>query len=59
TAFTGVDSQNLRDVMVSVQFILAIGERIFFLQYNAKNFLSKRIDFVKICYFRLRTSLLL
>ncbi|MDA3784888.1 hypothetical protein [Lactobacillus delbrueckii] len=26
TAFTGVDSQNLRDVMVSVQFILAIGE---------------------------------
>ncbi|MCD5436967.1 hypothetical protein LOB33_07840 [Lactobacillus delbrueckii subsp. lactis] len=27
TAFTGVDSQNLPDVMVSVQFILAIGER--------------------------------
>jgi copper chaperone len=26
TAFTGVDSQNLLDVMVSVQFILAIGE---------------------------------
>ncbi|GHN31987.1 hypothetical protein ME790_10580 [Lactobacillus delbrueckii] len=26
TAFTGVDSQNLPDVMVSVQFILAIGE---------------------------------
>ncbi|MGZ1165424.1 hypothetical protein ACXO1E_07860, partial [Lactobacillus delbrueckii subsp. bulgaricus] len=26
TAFTGVDSQNLRDAMVSVQFILAIGE---------------------------------
>ncbi|MGZ1249959.1 hypothetical protein ACXO55_07900 [Lactobacillus delbrueckii subsp. bulgaricus] len=26
TAFTGVDSQNLADVMVSVQFILAIGE---------------------------------
>ncbi|CAH1706607.1 protein of unknown function [Lactobacillus delbrueckii subsp. delbrueckii] len=25
TAFTGVDSQNLLDVMVSVQFILAIG----------------------------------
>ncbi|MCD5509240.1 hypothetical protein LOB12_09110 [Lactobacillus delbrueckii subsp. lactis] len=25
TAFTGVDSQNLPDVMVSVQFILAIG----------------------------------
>ncbi|MDK8160734.1 MULTISPECIES: hypothetical protein, partial [Lactobacillales] len=25
-AFTGVDSQNLLDVMVSVQFILAIGE---------------------------------
>ncbi|MCD5507176.1 hypothetical protein LOC08_08080 [Lactobacillus delbrueckii subsp. lactis] len=29
TAFTGVDSQNLPDVMVSVQFILAIGEKIF------------------------------
>ncbi|MCD5514887.1 hypothetical protein LOB44_09805 [Lactobacillus delbrueckii subsp. lactis] len=28
TAFTGVDSQNLPDVMVSVQFILAIGEKI-------------------------------
>ncbi|WP_260272229.1 LCP family protein, partial [Lactobacillus delbrueckii] len=28
TAFTGVDSQNLPDVMVSVQFILAIGEPI-------------------------------
>ncbi|WP_260266617.1 hypothetical protein, partial [Lactobacillus delbrueckii] len=27
TAFTGVDSQNLPDVMVSVQFILAIGAR--------------------------------
>ncbi|WP_269325752.1 hypothetical protein [Lactobacillus delbrueckii] len=27
TAFTGVDSQNLPDVMVSVQFILAIGEQ--------------------------------
>ena len=27
TAFTGVDSQNLPDVMVSVQFILAIGDR--------------------------------
>ncbi|WP_171030694.1 hypothetical protein [Lactobacillus delbrueckii] len=26
TAFTGVDSQNLPDVMVSVQFILAIGD---------------------------------
>ncbi|MGZ1191886.1 hypothetical protein ACXO4N_07150, partial [Lactobacillus delbrueckii subsp. bulgaricus] len=25
TAFTSVDSQNLADVMVSVQFILAIG----------------------------------
>ncbi|MGZ1310116.1 hypothetical protein ACXO71_09515 [Lactobacillus delbrueckii subsp. bulgaricus] len=25
TAFTGVDGQNLPDVMVSVQFILAIG----------------------------------
>ncbi|GHN65208.1 hypothetical protein ME808_17790 [Lactobacillus delbrueckii] len=28
TAFTDVDSQNLPDVMVSVQFILAIGENI-------------------------------
>jgi hypothetical protein len=28
TAFTGVDSQNLLDVMVSVQFILAIGAKI-------------------------------
>ncbi|MGZ1104842.1 hypothetical protein ACXO1P_08825 [Lactobacillus delbrueckii subsp. bulgaricus] len=27
TAFTGVDSQNLRDAMVIVQFILAIGGR--------------------------------
>ncbi|WP_260283101.1 hypothetical protein, partial [Lactobacillus delbrueckii] len=27
TAFTGVDSQNLPDVMVSVQFILAIGDK--------------------------------
>ncbi|MCD5575973.1 hypothetical protein LOB59_10180 [Lactobacillus delbrueckii subsp. lactis] len=31
TAFTGVDSQNLPDVMVSVQFILAIGEYYFLL----------------------------
>ncbi|ASW11370.1 hypothetical protein LDL72_02735 [Lactobacillus delbrueckii subsp. lactis DSM 20072] len=30
TAFTGVDSQNLPDVMVSVQFILAIGAFLFF-----------------------------
>ncbi|GHN36222.1 hypothetical protein ME792_13480 [Lactobacillus delbrueckii] len=28
TAFTGVDSQNLPDVMVSVQFILVIGVNI-------------------------------
>ncbi|WP_260265710.1 hypothetical protein, partial [Lactobacillus delbrueckii] len=27
TAFTDVDSQNLPDVMVSVQFILAIGDK--------------------------------
>ncbi|WP_270237756.1 hypothetical protein, partial [Lactobacillus delbrueckii] len=32
TAFTGVDSQNLLDVMVSVQFILAIGEFLYMLQ---------------------------
>ncbi|GHN65357.1 hypothetical protein ME808_19280 [Lactobacillus delbrueckii] len=31
TAFTGVDSQNLLDVMVSVQFILAIGGKNLFL----------------------------
>ncbi|MCD5534262.1 hypothetical protein [Lactobacillus delbrueckii] len=30
TAFTGVDSQNLPDVMVSVQFILAIGGKKIF-----------------------------
>ncbi|MCD5509253.1 hypothetical protein LOB12_09185 [Lactobacillus delbrueckii subsp. lactis] len=30
TAFTGVDSQNLPDVMVSVQFILAIGDSFLF-----------------------------
>ncbi|MCD5507323.1 hypothetical protein LOC08_08910 [Lactobacillus delbrueckii subsp. lactis] len=30
TAFTGVDSQNLPDVMVSVQFILAIGDQFNF-----------------------------
>ncbi|MCD5548948.1 hypothetical protein LOB18_07200 [Lactobacillus delbrueckii subsp. lactis] len=30
TAFTGVDSQNLPDVMVSVQFILAIGDYNFY-----------------------------
>ncbi|MCD5520736.1 hypothetical protein LOB67_10035 [Lactobacillus delbrueckii subsp. lactis] len=34
TAFTGVDSQNLPDVMVSVQFILAIGGPPFFQKYN-------------------------
>ncbi|MCD5507463.1 hypothetical protein LOC08_09880 [Lactobacillus delbrueckii subsp. lactis] len=43
TAFTGVDSQNLPDVMVSVQFILAIGEKenrksfIFFASRNRDN----------------------
>ncbi|WP_260262797.1 hypothetical protein, partial [Lactobacillus delbrueckii] len=56
TAFTGVDSQNLPDVMVSVQFILAIGEYFSF-SIMRRIFLSKRIDFVKICYFHLRTSL--
>ncbi|MCD5507334.1 hypothetical protein LOC08_08990 [Lactobacillus delbrueckii subsp. lactis] len=35
TAFTGVDSQNLPDVMVSVQFILAIGEAIYFLAVSS------------------------
>ncbi|XJZ33318.1 hypothetical protein ACIA3V_09210 [Lactobacillus delbrueckii subsp. bulgaricus] len=33
TAFTGVDSQNLPDVMVSVQFILAIGASNLVKQY--------------------------
>ncbi|MCT3502194.1 hypothetical protein, partial [Lactobacillus delbrueckii] len=48
TAFTGVDSQNLPDVMVSVQFILAIGGRIFsFMRYrtervNAQRYLSNQ-----------------
>ncbi|GHN30917.1 hypothetical protein ME789_19020 [Lactobacillus delbrueckii] len=32
TAFTDVDSQNLPDVMVSVQFILAIGETLLYLK---------------------------
>ncbi|WP_157737565.1 hypothetical protein [Lactobacillus delbrueckii] len=38
TAFTGVDSQNLPDVMVSVQFILAIGD--IFLFTKLKSFLT-------------------
>ncbi|WP_269325750.1 hypothetical protein [Lactobacillus delbrueckii] len=38
TAFTGVDSQNLPDVMVSVQFILAIGG--FFFCHFLPNFLK-------------------
>ncbi|GHN23112.1 hypothetical protein ME785_16700 [Lactobacillus delbrueckii] len=37
TAFTDVDSQNLPDVMVSVQFILAIGENLVILvETNSK-----------------------
>ncbi|GHN57374.1 hypothetical protein ME804_14140 [Lactobacillus delbrueckii] len=36
TAFTGVDSQNLPDVMVSVQFILAIGENYLVICYERK-----------------------
>ncbi|MBO1185551.1 hypothetical protein [Lactobacillus delbrueckii] len=39
TAFTGVDSQNLPDVMVSVQFILAIGDKVIIL--NPSIFFSK------------------
>jgi hypothetical protein len=39
TAFTGVDSQNLADVMVSVQFILAIGG-FFSLEEIGKSFQS-------------------
>ncbi|MCD5508563.1 hypothetical protein LOB12_05230 [Lactobacillus delbrueckii subsp. lactis] len=35
TAFTGVDSQNLPDVMVSVQFILAIGGHFSFLIFSS------------------------
>ncbi|MGZ1267655.1 hypothetical protein ACXO7E_02975, partial [Lactobacillus delbrueckii subsp. bulgaricus] len=35
TAFTGVDSQNLPDVMVSVQFILAIGVYNFLINFFA------------------------
>ncbi|WP_236150435.1 hypothetical protein [Lactobacillus delbrueckii] len=39
TAFTGVDSQNLPDVMVSVQFILAIGA-VFILKKKIEKVLS-------------------
>ncbi|WP_260267776.1 hypothetical protein, partial [Lactobacillus delbrueckii] len=35
TAFTDVDSQNLPDVMVSVQFILAIGDFFLLLKIPA------------------------
>ncbi|MCT3502244.1 hypothetical protein, partial [Lactobacillus delbrueckii] len=38
TAFTGVDSQNLPDVMVSVQFILAIGGLSFFKKIEESGF---------------------
>ncbi|MCD5501816.1 hypothetical protein LOB58_09200 [Lactobacillus delbrueckii subsp. lactis] len=46
TAFTGVDSQNLPDVMVSVQFILAIGASNFFKKSteNKTEKRSKEID---------------
>ncbi|WP_231537969.1 hypothetical protein [Lactobacillus delbrueckii] len=37
TAFTGVDSQNLPDVMVSVQFILTIGGKIVLKSKKAKS----------------------
>ncbi|MCD5529446.1 hypothetical protein LOB10_05075 [Lactobacillus delbrueckii subsp. lactis] len=40
TAFTGVDSQNLPDVMVSVQFILAIGEKKNFEKKENSRFLA-------------------
>ncbi|MCD5528445.1 hypothetical protein [Lactobacillus delbrueckii] len=36
TAFTGVDSQNLPDVMVSVQFILAIGGQFYLRHHVSK-----------------------
>ncbi|WP_231536377.1 hypothetical protein [Lactobacillus delbrueckii] len=47
TAFTGVDSQNLPDVMVSVQFILAIGELNSITKkvvLNSKHFLSDLVS---------------
>ncbi|WP_143740158.1 hypothetical protein [Lactobacillus delbrueckii] len=48
TAFTGVDSQNLPDVMVSVQFILAIGENLVF---------SKNLAFFKTFFSNFQTFL--
>ena len=48
TAFTGVDSQNLSDVMVSVQFILAIGENYLVICYerkaDGKEYQKNRVD---------------
>jgi hypothetical protein len=48
TAFAGVDSQNLPDVMVSVQFILAIGG-FFSLEAIGKSFqfVKKSIDIIE------------
>ncbi|MCD5444699.1 hypothetical protein LOB78_07910 [Lactobacillus delbrueckii subsp. lactis] len=43
TAFTGVDSQNLPDVMVSVQFILAIGVFIIFAAISWKETTKKHL----------------
>ena len=46
TAFTGVDSQNLPDVMVSVQFILAIGEINIF----AKGESNIKLDWIGLAF---------
>ncbi|WP_372393324.1 hypothetical protein J7U08_09455 [Lactobacillus delbrueckii subsp. lactis] len=45
TAFTGVDSQNLPDVMVSVQFILAIGDQKKFIKKIKKDMKDSIFEF--------------
>ena len=47
TAFTGVDSQNLPDVMVSVQFILAIGAGNMIEKDDLTNFLRKSFTYIR------------
>ncbi|MCD5514380.1 hypothetical protein LOB44_06690 [Lactobacillus delbrueckii subsp. lactis] len=54
TAFTGVDSQNLPDVMVSVQFILAIGEN-YRLTCEKQPFF-KKIAKIDLCQFFIKNS---
>ncbi|MCT3483069.1 hypothetical protein EFR29_05205, partial [Lactobacillus delbrueckii subsp. lactis] len=47
TAFTGVDSQNLPDVMVSVQFILAIGDQKKFIKKIKKDMKDSIFEFTQ------------